>query len=251
MCYYDFSFFNFSFLKYFCQDFNDTLQNINLGMGLTNFTTKINTKKLSKIERESTSLDQIQKEILIGTILGDASLERNKPSHNTRLRFDQTFPMHASYLMFLYSHFYNLTGSGPKVYIRKPDPRTNKIYSSIAFKTYSLPCLNYYYELFYKNGTKIVPSNIEELLTPRVLAFWICDDGSRTVHKQTILHTRSYTLNEINLLQKALKNKFDLDTQKYEKESNQWIIIIPVKQSIKLKEIVLPFMHYSFLYKIS
>jgi hypothetical protein len=95
--------------------------------------------KLFKFERESISLNQIQKEILISTILGDGSLERPKPFHNTRLRFDQTFPTHATYLMYLYNNFYNLTGSGPKVYIREPDLRTNKVYSSIAFKTYSLP----------------------------------------------------------------------------------------------------------------
>ena len=97
--------------------------------------------------------------------------------------------------MYLYSIFYNLTGSGPKVYIRKPDLRINQIYSSIAFKTYSLPCLNYYYELFYLNGIKIIPKNIAELLTPRSLAIWICDDGSKDYNNKTILHTRSYTFN--------------------------------------------------------
>jgi hypothetical protein len=66
---------------------------------------------LSKLERESIYLNQIQKEILIGTILGEASLERNKKStHNTSLRFDQTFPTLCK--------IYNLTGSGPKVYIK-------------------------------------------------------------------------------------------------------------------------------------
>lgn len=80
--------------------------------------------KLSKLERESIILNKKQKEILIGSILDDASLERPKSSHNTRLRFYQTFPTHASYLMYLYIKFYNLTRSGPKVYIRKPDPRT-------------------------------------------------------------------------------------------------------------------------------
>jgi hypothetical protein len=73
--------------------------------------------------------------------------------------------------MFIYSHFSNLGGKGPKVYIRKPDKRTNKIYSSMQFKTLSLPCLNYYYDLFYKEGKKIVPSNIGDLLTARALAY--------------------------------------------------------------------------------
>ena len=58
--------------------------------------------------------------------------------------------------MFIYSHFYNLCGAGPKVYFRKPEPRTNKIYSSTQLKTLAYPCLNFYHDLFYnEKGKKI------------------------------------------------------------------------------------------------
>jgi LAGLIDADG DNA endonuclease family len=120
-----------------------------------------------------------KKDILIGTILGDSSLEKRGRSQNARLRFDQTFPEHTTYLMHIYSHFINLAGKGPKVYIRKPDKlrSTNKIYSSMQFKILALPCLNYYYDLFYKEGKKIIPSNISDLLTARAFAYWISDEG--------------------------------------------------------------------------
>ena len=36
--------------------------------------------------------------MLIGTLLGGATLERKKISHNARLRFDQTYPKHKEYL---------------------------------------------------------------------------------------------------------------------------------------------------------
>jgi hypothetical protein len=129
--------------------------------------------RLTKAEKNLITLTPIQIEILIGCLLGDACLERRLVTHNARLRFDQTFPEHASYLMYLYSMFYYLTGSkGPSVNIRKPDPRTNKIYSSISFKTLLLPCLNFYHDLFYDPLLgKIIPSNIEDYLTPRSLAF--------------------------------------------------------------------------------
>jgi hypothetical protein len=125
-------------------------------------------------------LTPFQKEVLVGTILGDASLERAKPTHNTRLRFDQTYPDHAPYLNELYNIFKILTGTGPKVHVRKPDKRTGKLYSTIAFKTLSQPSLNQFQELFYKNGIKRVPINIAELLTPIGLAFWNMDDGNIT-----------------------------------------------------------------------
>ena len=59
------------------------------------------------------------------------------------------------------------------------DSRNNKSYSSVNFATLSLPCFNYYRNIFYNSDNlKIVPSNIQNLLTPRGLAYWIMDDGS-------------------------------------------------------------------------
>lgn len=196
------------------------------------------------------NLTDIQKDILVGTLLGDSSIELGARYKNARLRFDQTFPSHASYLMYIYSHFLNLSGKGPKVFIRKPDIRTNKIYSSIQFKTLSLPCLNYYRDLFYKDGRKIIPNNICDILNARALAFWICDDGGKGTHGETNLYTQAYTFDEILLLRNALKNNFNLETKIYEIKSNNWIIRIPFKQEIPLKDIILPYMHYSMLYKI-
>ena len=52
-----------------------------------------------------------------------------------------------------------------------------KIYTPIKFKTLSLPCFNIYRNLFYDlNGIKIIPKNIEQLLTSVALAYWIMDD---------------------------------------------------------------------------
>lgn len=92
--------------------------------------------------RQNVKLTFFQIDVLVGVLLGDASLERRKSSHNTRLRFDQTFPTHASYLIMLYGTYYNLTSSSPSMNIRNPDKRTGKIYRSLSFKTVSLPCLN-------------------------------------------------------------------------------------------------------------
>ena len=76
------------------------------------------------------------------------------------------------------------TGNGfeltPKITNRLPDKRTGKIYSRISFNTYSLPCFNEFYNLFYSEGKKVVPVNILELLSPLSVAYWLCDDGSGT-----------------------------------------------------------------------
>lgn len=95
-------------------------------------------------------LTSLQKEVIIGTMLGDASIERTKLTHNSRIRFDQTYPNHLSYIIHLYNIFENIVNIPPKIYQRKLDKRTNKIYSSIAFKSLNIESLNYYYDIFYK-----------------------------------------------------------------------------------------------------
>lgn len=59
----------------------------------------------------------------------------------------------------------------PVILTRKPDIRIGKIYKSIYFRTLSLPCLNEYYNIFYKNKVKIIPENLDKLLTPISLAY--------------------------------------------------------------------------------
>lgn len=80
--------------------------------------------------------------------------------------------------MSLYDIFSNLCGKAPRIISRKPDKRTGKVYQSISFKSLNIESLNYYSELFYiynndgkRRKIKIVPHNINELLTPRALAF--------------------------------------------------------------------------------
>lgn len=82
-----------------------------------------------------------QKEVLVGTLLGDARLERAKPTHNTCLRFDKTYPAHVSYFSTRLEHniFKNLTGTEPKGQPSKPDKRTEKVYSTLAFRTLRHP----------------------------------------------------------------------------------------------------------------
>lgn len=115
-------------------------------------------------------LTPIQQEMIVGGLLGDLSIVRAKPSHNSRLAVrhstDQT-----AYTMFLFSVFKNLCTANlvPKVgsYI---DSRTGNTYYNISFFTRSLSCLNEYRELFYPEGVKIVPQCIGALLTELGLA---------------------------------------------------------------------------------
>jgi hypothetical protein len=158
-------------------------------------------------------------------MLGDSCMERDKLTHNPRIRFYKTYPGHTEYLLSLYDIFKNLVGTEPKIHIRKPDIRTKKNYQTIAFKSLRYSFFNYYYDLFYKYDInnkryKEVPDNIKELLNARALAYWIIDDGGIDVFKATHLNTDAFSLKDINLLVDALKDNFQLRTRLIKKVQN-------------------------------
>lgn len=68
------------------------------------------------------------------------------------------------------------------------------------------------------------------------------DDGGKSVYNQTILHTRSFKIEDVKFIQSVLLENFGLVTRLEEKKKDQWVIYIPVRQKIRLKDIVGPYM---------
>jgi len=60
--------------------------------------------------------------------------------------------------------------------------------------------------MFYKNKVKIIPENIDKLLTSIGLAYLIKDDGGITAYKQTVLHTRYFYKKEVLFIVEIKKN---------------------------------------------
>ena len=69
-------------------------------------------------------------------------------THNPVLKIDQTYPRHEDYVLDLYRIYKSFTLSPPRIITRKPETRTNKIYSTMRFRTRALPCLVPYFKLF-------------------------------------------------------------------------------------------------------
>jgi LAGLIDADG DNA endonuclease family len=167
-------------------------------------------KYLTRAERSLFILSPDLKEILIGLILGDLYINKQKTGINARLEFTQGV-VHIEYLQHLFELFNYFCGMVPKIPTRSPDKRTGKIYDSAIFYTYSLPCFLEFYNLFYPDGKKIIPLNIGDLLTPLGLAYWVADDGSFcSTNQVVVLSTECFTLEEINLLIKVLSENFNL-----------------------------------------
>jgi hypothetical protein len=149
--------------------------------------------RLTKLERANITLTQDLKDNLVGLLLGDLSIHRYSPTSNSCCCFGQGL-VHKDYIFHLYDLFKNYCGTEPKINNRKPDFRTNKVYTRVYFNTLRLPCFNEFYELFYPQGQKVVPRNIGDLLTPAGLAQ---DDGYlHSKGNNFLFATNSYTLSE-------------------------------------------------------
>lgn len=117
---------------------------------------------------KSISFDDIPselKEIIIGLALGDLYIRRRNT--NTCLCFKQGL-VNEAYILHLYTLFQEYCKMSPRI---KDTPLNGKTHQSILFDTLTYPAFNYYHELFYKDGKKFVPLNIQELLTARSLAY--------------------------------------------------------------------------------
>lgn len=67
----------------------------------------------------------------------------------------------------------------------------------------SLESWNNMHAIWYVNGIKVIPANIDILLTPISLAYWFIDDGSWTktgIHQATNNFTSEDTLRLMNVM---------------------------------------------------
>ena len=118
-------------------------------------------------------LSDVQREMLVGILLGDACLESQNAGRTHRLKIEQG-AAHADYVRHLYEVFREWVLSPP----RPKQGRTSGVTTiNIAFQTVSHKDLSHFGELFYRNQRKIVPDNVGDPLTARGLAYWFMDDG--------------------------------------------------------------------------
>ena len=158
------------------------------------------------------------------------------------IQFNQGF-VHLPYVLFLFNFLSTLCTHYPSL-IRQRDGLF-----SLQIYTRCLSCLVPIFELFVVNGHKIIPENIADFLSPRALAFWSMDDGS-LAGSGFYLNTLSYTYAEHIILQKALLNKFNLETNIH-KHGDKYKLYIKAKSMNHFRSIVFPYFVDSFLYKLN
>jgi hypothetical protein len=113
-------------------------------------------------------LTKFQREVIIGTLLGDAHAETSTKGITFRFKFEQS-NFHKSYLFHLFEIFNTCSGA-------QPYQKSNGCW---AFSTRFSVSFRFYGRYFYDNkGRKQVCRNRGRFLTPVSLAYWFMDDGS-------------------------------------------------------------------------
>ena len=117
-------------------------------------------------EMREKSLSPQQKEFVVGTLLGDGCLLWTTRGYCLRIHHGIR---QKEYVAWKYEIMKSLVNTPPRLSQGK----------SYYFRTVSNPVFNDYRGMFYQGKKKIVPDNLETLLSPLGLAVWIMDDGSR------------------------------------------------------------------------
>jgi len=191
------------------------------------------------------SLGNKQRSLLIGSLLGDGTL--NFSGNNPNLKIEHCLKQRF-YVFYKYRLLEQFVSTSPKLSYRYDNNR-EPYPKSWWFRTIGLGSLNFYYDIFYPNEKKAIPSNIKQFLNPMVLAIWAMDDGSSNNNRTAFyFNSQSFLLIDQLKLCRALKGKFNLNARVH-KDKNKHRIYIPVKDTHLLTRIIYPYLLPEFAYK--
>ena len=138
---------------------------------------------ISNMDNTEGSLTQLQKPLIIGTLLGDGYLRQIKGRKNAFLEVNHSINQ-KDYVEWKYEIIKNLTRSGPK------SRNGNGKRIAYRFFTKQHPEFTKMMDLFYKNKKKCIP---DLTLDPIILAVWFMDDGSRCSESDVYLNTQQFS----------------------------------------------------------
>lgn len=193
-------------------------------------------------KKDSFYLDGALKDMVIGSLLGDANL--NRRGNNCRLSIKHGLSG-KQLLEWKYQLLLPIT-TMPINYFQQSVK--NKTYQFGQFVSLTHPSFTTLYNLFYPAGKKIVPTNIGNLfVNPLSLAVWIMDDGAKE-HVGLSLQTHSFTPKDILLLQAMLQKNFNLLTT-IRRNRGSYVLYFPKSEMIQLKRLTYPFILPEYYYK--
>lgn len=192
-------------------------------------------KVMMREENPEGSLTELEKQIVEGCLLGDATMRKKT---NSLIEINHSFKQKAlvDHLYFILARF---VSTPPKT------RRGNGDRIAYRFTTKSLAIFNSYYQRFFKGRIKHIPRDIE--LSPVHLAYWLMDDGSKS-RTSVYLNTQQFSFEDQNVLLNKLSDLQINATLNKDKIYQR--IRISVSSISRFKQMVWPYVLPDFRYKL-
>jgi tRNA-binding EMAP/Myf-like protein len=178
------------------------------------------------------------KQVLIGIMLGDGSLEKNCVSFSHKKD-------HKEYMDYILDSLGYYAGNYQK------ERMSGFGTPMLSSRSISSEIIRDCFEFWKGDHGKIIPQNIE--LSPISLAFWYMDDGSLSHNEnqedRAMLHTCRYDINSITNAIDSL-NKIGLYPKKYFVDNKYWVLQFNKKEAEKLFTLISPYIPNCMKYKL-
>lgn len=195
-------------------------------------------------------LTKKQRAILVGTLLGDAFLQKTG-ERNARLRLEHGAAQ-KEYLFWKAGEFPRLF-QGKPVFIERTHPLTKRTYQYWRQQSNATPELGKWRKLFYPDGKKHIPAILPELLNqPIALAVWYMDDGYYyPKDHNSYLYLGKVTEEEALVAVRAISKNFGVNARIYDKKQKGFALYFSPDEARKLHTIIRRHTLPLFQYKLS
>ncbi len=165
---------------------------------------RLKIRKRTSITRESLKFNGVEKQLIIGGLLGDLSCRIKKTCKYACLEGGHGAKQ-KEYMIWKLKLMNRLNFK-----IRK-----SKI-NTYLFQSKSFKSLNHYYNLFYKKGHKKIDKGILDQLNDFGILIWFLDDGSLNKRDKVMyLHTNGFSYSEQLIIKNWFKGKYKLNPKNY------------------------------------
>ncbi len=206
----------------------------------------MNTLELRK-QKALLRMTERQRQVLVGMLLGDAHLERQRGARTARLKIEHSLTQSA-YVDWKYTEWRDWVRTPPRARARRN--RLGTVSTNIGFTTLSHVELEEFRVRFYRDHRKVVPVDLE--LTHLSMAVWFMDDGSRKSSqcRGLYLNTQSFTPAEVELLQSVIQRDVGVETT-VRKQRDGLQIYVPAPSASVMNAYIADEMLPSMRYKLS
>lgn len=188
------------------------------------------------------SLRPVQKQILLGKMLGDADLRVQNDVAFVRFRH---VLKHKQYVEWSVKGLGNLAKMGRDDYVSGYGSKMCEGATSSSF------LIKDFLESFYRNGKKIVPSWVFNKITPLAIAFWYMDDGflndnGKGAEVHAGFSTCAFSLSDLQILSESLQ-KFGVVCKQNKKKK---LLTLNSDNAEKLFLLIAPYVPPIMQYKL-